>query len=453
MIRMMEQVYDDFIAEVDAFVQAYDVNKASGDYKEMADAFSVARTEIRTMSLTTKFYGAYKIYELENSIHRFSTVCMTVVLIVMVLVIFLTLYMMQYFRKNILLVVKNLTAISKNDLTVPDLALDTKDELGELALASNQLKSDLRVIVEELKNTSDSLNDSSDEMNHNSGEILNSVEEISKAITEIATTVSSQAEDTQRVNGQIEDLDTITEQNTVCAQSLSGESGQIQQATTEGMQVVNRLSKITGESREAFDNIYDIIIKVGESTNQIADASNLISSIASQTNLLALNASIEAARAGEAGKGFAVVAEEIRNLAEQSANSVKVIDTMLGALKTNVYDAGTCGDVIKGIVQQQHGSVADTKEKYEAIVENLAMVEQEIVSLNEISTQMKNGCQNVVGVIENLSAIAEENAATTEETTASTEEIAANVHVLAENSTAVKEYAQTLEHIVNKFIL
>ena len=72
------------------------------------------------------------------------------------------------------------------------------------------------------------------------------------------------------------------------------------------------------------------IQSIGESSKQIADTLSMIKDISDQINLLALNASIEAARAGDAGRGFAVVADEISKLADQTAGSIKAIDSLKG---------------------------------------------------------------------------------------------------------------------------
>lgn len=208
--------------------------------------------------------------------------------------------------------------------------------------------------------------------------------------------------------------------------SVGTTNGSVQNIA-RGTQVVNTN---VGDALKVFDQAQDAATKgtsavegavggmqaINENSKQIGNILNVITEIANQTNLLSLNAAIEAAKAGEHGKGFAVVAEEVRKLAERSANAAKEITQLIATSDKNIGDGtrmvNTAGQVLKTI---QEG-IAASAERLKAIGDQSRTQSQE-------SGAVVEAMNNLSGIAEQNAAAMEEMAATIKETTRTVDEL------------------------------
>ncbi len=337
----------------------------------------------------------------------------------------------------------------ENDM--PQVYLKRKDEVGDLARMVQKIEENLRSLIQSISDTSEQVAASSEELTATSQQAASASNEVSKAIDEIAKGATEQAISTTEGSNKLMELGNLIEEDKNNINVLTQSTSKVNLLVKEGLQVIDLLSRKTNESGEATKSIHESIMKTDESSNRISEASSLISSIAQQTNLLALNASIEAARAGENGRGFSVVADEIRKLAEQSTESIRIIDDMVHSLQNDSKDAVETMLLVRKILEEQNVHVMHTEEKYKEISEAIGNSTEAAGVINKTALIMENKKNEVLDTIQSLSAVAQENAAGSEEASASIEEQTSSMDEIANSSESLSELAQELHHLVSKF--
>ncbi|WFD10730.1 methyl-accepting chemotaxis protein [Tepidibacter hydrothermalis] len=331
------------------------------------------------------------------------------------------------------------------------LSVKTKDEIGELSKWFNIFLDNIRDIVIMVENTSQQVAASSEELTATSQQSAATVEEVAQSINEIAMSAANQAQSTTEGSEKLMILGNLIEKDAKHIDVLTESSSKVNGLIEQGLDVIDRLAIKTKESSCATYNIYESIIKTNESSEKISEASNLITSIAEQTNLLALNAAIEAARAGEHGKGFAVVAEEIRKLAEQSTNSTKIIDDMVGNLQQNATKAVKSMEDVEKILKEQVENVNLTESKYKEIAEAMKKSRESVETINKSGKQMEQKKNEALYTVQTLSAVAEENAAGTEQASSSIQEQATSIEEITNASTSLLQLSQELQLLIERF--
>ncbi|TVR44760.1 MAG: DUF3365 domain-containing protein [Planctomycetota bacterium] len=226
--------------------------------------------------------------------------------------------------------------------------------------------------------------------------------QVSSASQSMAQGASEQAASLEETSSALEQLSSMTRQN-------AENAGQANTTTTEVEQAANR-------SRDSLQRMSDAIGKIKAGADQTAKIIKTIDEIAFQTNLLALNAAVEAARAGEAGKGFAVVAEEVRSLAQRSAEAARSTADLIRDSQQNADHGVQVSDEVAAVL----GQIISGVTKVSSLVAEVSSATDEQAKGID---QLNQGVQQLDGVTQSNAASAEESASVSEELNAQAEDL------------------------------
>jgi len=256
------------------------------------------------------------------------------------------------------------------------------------------------------------------------GNFNDSVEKLRAAMVSFRDNATTIENGSNEIRSAADDLARRTEQQAASVEETSAALSQITRSVNESTQraeeaglQVSRTKESAERSGEVVRSAIDAMSAIEQSSQSISNIIGVIDEIAFQTNLLALNAGVEAARAGEAGKGFAVVAQEVRELAQRSANAAKEIKALITA----------SGEQVK------HGvSLVDqTGEALTAIVAEVQQINTNVHAIVDAAREQSTGLAEINSAVNIMDQGTQKNAAMVEETNAASHTLVSEVQSLS----------------------
>ncbi|MFQ3545183.1 methyl-accepting chemotaxis protein [Halobacillus rhizosphaerae] len=363
------------------------------------------------------------------------------------------LFVNRLVKQNMRRLVNTADQIAAGELYHETFAYDSKDEIGKLSTSIHHMKTSLQELIQEVSGLASHVHKQSNELKQSSHEVQEASEQVASTMEQLSSASEHQAEDASTLAEMMEAWNEKilaanqegmkVSQDSESALSLSNEGKKLMDTSVHQMNDIHKVMELAVQKVRTLDH----------QSGEISKLVKVIQDIAEQTNLLALNAAIEAARAGEHGKGFAVVADEVRKLAEQVAQSVGEITSMVTTIQTESKSVSTSLQDGFDKVEMGTQQIETTGTTFQSIQESIQYM---VTGVNRISDNINDIEKNSVTMnssIDNVASSSQEAAAGVEQTTASVQQTNSSMEQIAHYAQELADMSDRLDQLLRQFKL
>jgi len=325
-------------------------------------------------------------------------------------------------QASIMRLLNEISDLADGDLTAR--AEVTEEITGAIADSFNAMAVQLSQVVKDVKQSA--------------SEVGRSSQEVEQSTRNLAEFSEKQAEKIQQAIATIKDLAMAIQQISQNARASSDVSNKAKASAQEGSLAVKKTNEAMSAIKDNMRGTARTIKRLGESSQEIGNITQIIKDIADRTSILALNASIQAAMAGDAGRGFAVVAEEVQRLAERSAGSSKQIEALVTGIQNEITEAGSS---MEKSIQYVVTGTELSDEAFSKLEEIEAVSNQLALTISDISItaqQQSRDSERIADMMEEVGVLTTQATDATKDTVTSMEKISSTSQRLEQSIAAFK---------------
>lgn len=331
------------------------------------------------------------------------------------------------------------------------LEVSSRDEFQKVAESFNNMIDGIRQIISKVIETSHDLATSSQQLSSASVESAATLVDISKNVNDVNVSAVDISVNLEKTSLSIEQIAMSAQQVADLANTAVDAVNTTSQAANIGRETVKKSVEMIGKIKESVDIATQVIQDLNSASMQIGEIVNTITMIASQTNLLALNAAIEAARAGEQGKGFTVVAEEVRKLAEESAEAAEAIGTRIENILNKTQTAVDSMQLGRSRVDEGIRIVREVSNSLDNITNNINDVNKKIKEISKISNEQSQSSQIMAHTVEDITKLTKSTSERMNVLASSVEQQTSTVSEISGSTEDLARLADELQLLVTRF--
>ncbi|MGE7694858.1 methyl-accepting chemotaxis protein [Lysinibacillus sp. NPDC094177] len=346
---------------------------------------------------------------------------------------------------------KTAKKIAEGDLTTEQIHIKNRDEVGDLALAFNQMAVNLKDLITNVRHNTVQVSGSAAELTASAEQTIQATEQITSSIQEVASGSEAQGKNATESSVAMKTMTKGIQQLAATTAAVSELAIETNTEANKGNESLHRVITQMDTINSAVLESASVVKNLENHSVEIGNIIGLITDIAEQTNLLALNAAIEAARAGDHGRGFAVVADEVKKLAEQSKKSAEQIATLISEIQQNTNRAVTVMDAGTQEVQVGMQVVNVAEEGFSKIVELIEQVSKQIQEATTVSEEMSSSAEQIYASFDEIATIAQMSSSNLQNVASASEEQLATIEEVAASAATLSNMAEELQSQVSRF--